>query len=296
MKRWIIYAIVASVVFLAGASLAFIAYVAPSGTGYQAKILCSGVFVSGRDPQTILREEFAGLHPLMALIDTEIDREAGEVRAALLGLGTRRAFWRDGLGCTLARPDGYLAPVALPPKLQGAGPKSSPTWPSNPVRDLSGVNEARLDEALDEAFAEPDPDHPHHTRAVVVLKGGTLVAERYAQGLSRDTPLAGWSMSKTITGALVGILVGQGRLDLHAPAPVPEWHSPGDSRRRITLEQLLHMSSVLAFDESEGPLSDLAMMLYRSPDMAAYAAPNRSRTRPEVCGPIPAARPISCRG
>jgi CubicO group peptidase (beta-lactamase class C family) len=166
----------------------------------------------------------------VSLFAQEIDREAGEVRAALLGLGTRRALWRDGLGCTLARPDGYLAPVALPPKLQGAGPKGPPTWPSNAVRDLSGVNEARLDEALDEAFAEPDPDHPRHTRAVAVLKGGTLVAERYAQGLSRDTPLAGWSISKTITGARVGILVGQGRLDLHAPAPVPEWHSPGDSR------------------------------------------------------------------
>jgi hypothetical protein len=106
---------------------------------------------------------------------------------------------------------------------------------------------------------------------VVVLWKGRIVSERYGQGITPDTPLAGWSLTKSVTNALVGILVGQGRLALHEPVRVPEW--AGDGRGRITVDQLLRMTSGLAFDERSGPvLSDVNRMLLLAPDAASYAA------------------------
>jgi CubicO group peptidase (beta-lactamase class C family) len=117
---------------------------------------------------------------------------------------------------------------------------------------------------------------------VVVVYDGQLVAERYAEGFHKDMPLLGWSMAKSITGALVGILVGDGKLDIHAPAPVPEWQAAGDPRRAITLDHLLRMSSGLAFDEIYKPLYDATEMLYGSDDFAAFAADKPLAAAPDA--------------
>jgi CubicO group peptidase (beta-lactamase class C family) len=107
---------------------------------------------------------------------------------------------------------------------------------------------------------------------VVVVQDGRLVAERYAAGVAVDAPLLSWSMGKSVTMALVGALVGDGRLDLPAPAPVPEWRAPGDPRGAITLDQLLRQSSGLAFDETYGAVNDVSRMLFTRPDTGAFAA------------------------
>ena len=88
-----------------------------------------------------------------------------------------------------------------------------------------------------------------------------------------DTPLLGWSMAKTVTNALVGILVKDGRLSLERPVAIPEWQTDGDPRRPITLDQLMHMSSGLRFNESAAnPVSDVTVMLLHRPDAGRYAA------------------------
>jgi CubicO group peptidase (beta-lactamase class C family) len=135
----------------------------------------------------------------------------------------------------------------------------------------SGVDAQKLADALDEAFSEPDPKQHRGTRAVIVVYDGRIIAERYASGFTQEMPLIGWSMTKSVTNALVGILVGQGKLSIEEPASVPEWSKPDDPRRAITLDQLLRMSSGL--DWSEG-LTDLTAMLFGSAcsDVAAYAA------------------------
>ena len=131
----------------------------------------------------------------------------------------------------------------------------------------------RLASVLDWAFAEPEPKHLRRTRAVVVMHQGKIVAERYAPGFDQDMPLPGWSMAKGVVNALVGILVGQGKLDLDAPVPVPEWQMNGDPRREITLDQLMRMKSGLEFSEkASNPFSDVTRMLFTTPDAAAYAA------------------------
>ncbi len=94
-------------------------------------------------------------------------------------------------------------------------------------------------------------------------------------------PLLGWSMTKSVTNALVGILVKNQELDINAPAPVPEWQQPNDPRRNITLDQLLRMSAGLEFTELYLPPDDSTRMLYRSYDYAAYAADKPLVAKPD---------------
>ena len=106
-----------------------------------------------------------------------------------------------------------------------------------------------------------------------MIRRGLTLAERYAPGYSAQSRFAGWSMSKSVTSALIGVLVSQGRLALGSPAPVPEWASSADPRHAITLDQMLRMSTGLEFDEDyDNPLSDVVWMLYGTGDGAAFAA------------------------
>ena len=110
--------------------------------------------------------------------------------------------------------------------------------------------------------------------ALVVVQGGRLVAERYGPDTTPDTRLISWSMAKSITHALVGIAVRDGRLDIDAPAPVPAW--AGDDRQAITTRQLLQMRDGLDFVEDyvDAEVSHCIDMLFGSgkQDVAAYAA------------------------
>jgi len=232
------------------------------GAAYKAKIVCSDLFVSHRSYQAILDTDLAG-ERLAALrhMDVKVDYDRKEVTAGLFGFAKRKAAYHPGFGCTLVY-DG--APVHAV-----TGTSAAPAAPpSIPVQ-----YDARFDKALDWAFAEPDPAHLRLTRAVVVLHNGRIVAERYAPGIGRDSPLIGWSMSKSVMNALAGIAVAEGKLSLKGPLSVPEWSVPGDHRRKITLDDLLYMSSGLHFDEDyANPLSDATCMLFSVPDMADFAA------------------------
>lgn len=168
--------------------------------------------------------------------------------------------------------------VALPSQPAGV---DWPTeqWPAGelpPTVDLTPL----LDEVCDN-------DGPlAETFAVLVVHRGRIVAERYQGALEHfdrpptpvtaETPLLSWSMAKSVLHAGVGLLVGAGRLDLDAPAPVPEWADPGDPRHAITLRQLLAMRDGLDFAEEyvEGNVSDTIEMLFGDgqSDMAHFAA------------------------
>jgi CubicO group peptidase (beta-lactamase class C family) len=168
--------------------------------------------------------------------------------------------------------------VPLPAQPRGT-PWPDPDWAEAPLP--SGVDLAPL---LDAAF---DTDGPlARTYAVVVIHRGRLVAERYDgviehwdradEPVGRDTLLLSWSMAKSMLHAAVGILVGQARLRLDAPAPVPQWAGPSDPRRMITLQQLLEMRDGLDFAEDyvDERASDVIEMLFGGgkDDVAAFAA------------------------
>ncbi|MEE8523376.1 MAG: serine hydrolase, partial [Thermoanaerobaculia bacterium] len=261
----------------------YISRAVPVGTAYFAKVLCSEVFVSGRPPEDVLAIDLALDNPIVQGIEVDVDTERQRVSASLRGFFASTAVHREGLGCSLAI---EVTPEELSSQtLAGTAPRPPRPWPED---DEDAVEPAapeidveRLRQAVDGAFFEPDPDRPRRTRAIVVVHDGELVAERYAPGFDAEMPLTGWSMTKSVTNALVGILVEQGRLDVQAPAPVPEWQDDEDPRAAVTLDQLLWMSSGLDFDETYGdPGADVQQMLFRRPSAAAFAAAMPLRTPP----------------
>lgn len=247
--------------------------------GMTAKAICSGVFVSGRDPGAVIRDDLAPYDSfLLDAVTATVDRERQRVSAALLGLGDRVAIHREGLGCTLAA---GVPPEALAAQVQGLdlAPRGAPPLPvaaPDPARD------ARLAPLLDRAFVDASGTPPRRTRAVVVLEDGRIVAERYSPGFDAATRLPGWSMAKSVSAALVALRVGEGALTLDDAAPVPEWRErPDDPRAAITLRQLLRMSSGLAFAERYGdPFGDVLQMLFAVSSAGAYAA-----SRPPIAAP-----------
>ena len=247
---------------------------AKAGTSFIAKQLCSGVLMAGMDPDQMLKEDLADGQ---GMIHTQIEPSAGRVKASsLFGLIRAEAVQNGERGCTWSI-NGQPMPRALSQNKPGSGnskPIGAP-WPliATAQPEPPEIDRQALNTALDRAFQENDPPLLKRTRAVVVVQDGWVIAERYAKGIQPDMPLIGWSMSKSITHALIGRAIQEGLLDPGKPPKVPEWSDPQDPRQRISLDQLLRMNSGLAFEESTGTLnSDLVRMLTQEADMAGFAA------------------------
>ena len=210
--------------------------------------LCSATFVAGLDPTEFYNEAIKPkLGPIRAFLRYEVDRQRQEVRTQLAGLVHSRAVYDGPFGCRVLHPgrearffqgeaDDREPLVVSPSSIAGPGMVA-------PIND-------KLSEALDHAFAESESGPRRFTKAVVVLHRGRVVGERYAPGVTPATPLIGWSMTKSVTNALLGILVRNGRLDMQKPAPIAEWSAPGDPRRSITGDQLLRMVSGIGCGQS----------------------------------------------
>jgi len=272
VKRWILRILLGIVFLLLAALVGGYFYMLPTfkvATGYTAKVICSNHFLTGQSVDTAMSE--LPDNPLVPFLRVKLDEEKGELSATLWGWAAKqKAIYRPGLGCTLMAGKGPFE--ARSPHLPSHAPADpAQLWPAGDAVDIKP--HPALEAVLDDAFSEPDPANPRRTRAIVVVKDGDILAERYADGYGEDTPFLGWSMTKSVTHALLGILVGQGKLDIMAPAPVPEWASPDDPRHAITTDQLMRMSSGLAFNEDYGDLTTgVTQMLYNASDMAAYAA------------------------
>jgi CubicO group peptidase (beta-lactamase class C family) len=233
--------------------------------------LCTAVFVSGLEPARYYREAVAPeIAPAGPHLRWQVDRAGQAVTASLAGLARSRAVYRGPLGCVVDQgvtpPVVSLAPAAVPSSLAPiAGP--APVEPSDPA----------LKAALDRAFAEPAGPPHRWTHAVVIVHDGRVVAERYAPGYGVDTPMHGWSMTKSATNALLGVLVRQGRLRMDRPAPIAAWADPGDPRHAITPDELLRMTSGLRLGQSltaswASAFDPAAQTLFATPDMAGAAA------------------------
>ena len=141
------------------------------------------------------------------------------------------------------------------------------------VTDDAGAPKDQLARQIDDLFTM---EGLGETRAVVVMANGKLAAERYGPGYDKDTRFISWSMAKTVTGVLIGMLIADGKLSLDAPAPVPLWQRPGDPRAEITLRHLLQMRSGLRHTEAGDPpyeSSEVRMLfLDGRDDMARWAS------------------------
>ncbi len=227
-----------------------------TATGYAAHNACAVGEVAGRDdPATDLPP-----NPLVPYL--QVSGAGDPTTGSLPGnLATQHGWYAEGFGCTLANERPELGAASAIDA--GANPfTGAPTPAPDPA----------LDAAVGQAFGDDLSDADAAalgTRGVVVVKNGELVAERYADGFDAETPQLGWSMSKSVTDLLAGVLVQQGVVSLDDDHLRPEWT---DERANITVEQLLRMTSGLEWDETYDLGTPITRMLYLEPDMGAYVA------------------------
>jgi CubicO group peptidase (beta-lactamase class C family) len=271
-RKWIVVvAVVLVLAALAGASIHFRPDRALRvATGYVAHNVCSKTFVSGLDPQAVFAEvsDRAGIRRLRHLLRFGIDRNARTVDASTLGLFGSRAAFHDGLGCVDQH--GPKEAYVLKSDIEALKAKTPPSLPEIAGPAVVEPSDPALKAALDHAFEEPPAPPFRRTKAVVVVHDGKVIAERYAPGIDVDTPLLGFSMTKSVVNALIGILTQQGLVTPSMPAPIPEWRRPDDPRREIEVEHLMRMTSGLDLDETNSGFDPSSRMFLEN-DTAAYA-------------------------
>ena len=231
-------------------------------SGYAAKNMASTLFISGRSEASVVEND--NNVPLIKLASTEVNTAENSVAARVIRLMKRKAICREGLGCALlidgardaintARPEREFLSSPLPFPYGNGAPRDS---------FFSEVDYQQLEMALDLPF---ENEEVQKTRTLLGVYKDHIVAERYVDGFGPDTPILGWSMSKSVLGTLFGILEYQGKVDLDRPAPVKSWQN--DPRKDITLNHLLRMQSGLEWDEDYTEISDVTRMLFLSKDM-----------------------------
>ncbi|MGO4834776.1 serine hydrolase domain-containing protein, partial [Rhizobiaceae sp. 2RAB30] len=233
-------------------------------SGYSAKMVCSNVFIVGREAGQVLALDVqAPGHPILKLMHVSVDNDAKTVTAGLFGVfGRAVAVARDGFGCTDV-PDGNLAALPALPSPGDPASESAGIWPEG------GAVEPSQDPDIAAVLDDPALTGTG-MRAVVVVHNGRIVGERYGEGFSAQTPLLGWSMTKTVTAAVVGTLVKAGTLSVDQKDLFSEWKA--DGRGAVSLADLMAMSSGLVFNEDYGDVADVTRMLYLEPDMAGFAS------------------------
>lgn len=237
-------------------------------TGFVAHDICAKAFVSGLDPAEVFAEDVRhpGVVRLKWLLRYDIDRGAGTVDVSVAGLVASRAVFRKGSGCIVLvgdRPPTIVDPAALTPD---GGDPATPALPGF----TEPASHPRLSAVIDRAFG--DQAGLRGTRAIVVASADGVIAERYAPGVDKDSPLLGYSMTKSMMNALIGVLVRKQLLSMSQPAPFAQWRSETDGRRLITIENLLRMTSGLDLGEQRFGFDRSSRIHYLEYDMAAAAA------------------------
>lgn len=252
----------------------FLKSVAPMASGFAAHTLCSNLFIAKRRFEDISQFDLPNVQQLLT-------RSAVDGHTVTTDFGvwpvnyTSVAVYRPGIGCGQLA-GGNMTDLEGPTSIKRALPERQPDSLAWPELNAAGVDTKRLNDILDRAFSDAATSYEDrkNTRAVIIFHRDQLIAERYAQGFDATTPQNSWSMTKSATSALIGILVRAGHLNLKDPAPITEWQNPDDPRRHVTTEDLLFMVSGLEFNEGyeNDPISDVNQMLMNSRDLEAFAA------------------------
>lgn len=236
---------------LLGFSLLRIGDAVSVSTAMGAKLGCSARFITGQGETQII-EDLASYSPANRLLD--IHYQDSRATASLLGMATTSATYRPGLGCTLDDGDtselDRLVVADMPPK--------TAPWPAG--FQVSTIL-PEVQEKLDQMLAE-DNLAGLDSRALLVVKQGQIVAESYAEGISPQTPLLGWSMGKSLTAILQGRMQQLGLVHVSDQGLFEPWQQ--DKRQQISLKHMLTMTSGLMFDETYAPGSDSTRMLFQS--------------------------------
>ena len=241
----------------------------PIITAFAAKGMCSSVFLAHKTPERVAAEDLS-FFPI-SLAKCDINYEEKTVTSKVLGLAKRKAVYREGLGAVLVldKPEVELRAQSFQIPDPGYSQDTVP-WPRGDVMPGSlpeGVDYERLHTVLEEAIDPPEAEPLKKTLGVAVVYNNQLIGENYLEGYDAWTRFHGWSMTKSVTGAMAGALVEDGKLDLDAPVDITAW--AGDDRKNITPDDIIHMSSGLEWVENYFTISDATVMLMQSDDMFA---------------------------
>lgn len=242
--------------------------------GVAAHHVCSMAFVGQQDPDVVFKELVTPMIGATgaSLLKVHVDRAALRVTVDGLVSTLATASFTPGYGCRLDLP-GNVAftpdPVVAPAFDDGFAPAT-----------LVATDKPAVATALARVFDERPGRAPKAVKAVVIVKDGKVVAERYAPGYGIHSPLISFSVAKSFTNALMGLLVQEGKLDVTRPLNPAEWRAPGDPRAAITVEDLMRMQSGLAAEEAESAFSPVAKMEFLNADMAGFAAAQPAKEAP----------------
>jgi CubicO group peptidase (beta-lactamase class C family) len=228
--------------------------------GYSSKNTASSVFVANRTLEFTAKTDTNFL-PIKIAKD-QVHTSEKSATANILHLVTRKAFFREGLGSVLGLEKEDFKKKYLVPKRSIPDNETPFPYGNAPQKEIifNNIEYSKLNKTLDGLF-----DAKNQTRASVVIYKNQIIAERYAEGFDQNSKLLGWSMTKSITGTLFGILEHENRIKVNDNAPIEAWRN--DERKQITIHNLLQMNSGLEWREKGSGLSDAVKMLYLDRDI-----------------------------
>ena len=234
-------------------------------SGFSAKSVASGHFIDNRSLETIQQ----GDNDIEKVnwATNQINDAEQFVTTTVSGFKERKAIYREGLGATLINDDFDVSKPYNVPKRSKTNDNLPFPYGNLEPRDtvFSNIDYKKLNTAVENAF-DKKGEKKKRTRSVIVIYKNKIIAEKYVDGFNKDSKILGWSMTKSITGTLFGILQKQGKIDITKPALKDEWKN--DERAKITLNDLLHMNSGLEWEEKYDKICDATKMLFQAEDMS----------------------------
>ena len=232
-------------------------------TGFSAKSVCSCTFEAGRDLQSI--EDGDNDIDNVNYAKNVINKEEKSVTSTVFGLKERKAVYKEGIGCVLIPEDEIKLTTFKPTRTYTNNSLSYP-YGDLAQKDtvFSNIKYDDLNIAVNNAF-DNEGEEIKRTRAVLVIYKDQIIAERYLEGFSKETKLLGWSMTKSITNSILGVLEKQGKINVNQDHLFKEWEN--DERSKITLNNLLQMNSGLEWLEDYNTISDVTKMLFLEDNM-----------------------------
>ncbi|MFV5684853.1 serine hydrolase domain-containing protein [Flavobacterium sp. GB2R13] len=246
-------------------------------SGFSAKSIASGHFIDNRSQQMI--EKGDNDIDMIDLAKNKIDDTGKFAVASVYGLRERKAIYREGLGATLINDDfDVTKPYSVPKRTTLNNDLPFPYGNIEPKDTVfNNVDYTKLNAAVANAF-DKKGIVDKRTRSLLVIYKDKIIAEKYDTGFDKNSKILGWSMTKSITSAIFGILQKQGKYDIYKPAPVAEWQN--DERKMITTSDLLHMNSGLEWEEKYDKICDATQMLFQSEDMSRVQREKSAEFKP----------------
>ena len=279
MKK-LISRIIGAVMMLAIAGgLYYVHTLTPIITGYAAKNLASGIFVGNRTQESMENTDLN--FSFIKFTSNTVDTIKKEVTSRFLWASSK-AIYIEGFGCTLVREVNESTiknrPYTIVP-LSDINPDTI-AWPAgDKVSDTipAEIDQLKLNAAIVNAFK--DSIGTKGTFAVAIAYKNQLIAEKYRKGFSDKNRFLSWSMAKSFTHALVGIMVTKGLINVDEPADIDDWKK--DNRSNISIANLMHMNSGLEWNEDYGNASDVNVMLHDIADMGRFAFSKPLEVKPD---------------